>query len=89
MSRVFVTFFKLLFVIFFLLAAGTVVLRICSAQIFQHSSVLTGSGSYETVTNEGISRDMVMLGGRSVGVKLDVEDVLVAVSYTHLTLPTT
>lgn len=77
MSRVFVTFFKLLFVIFFLLAAGTVVLRICSAQIFQHSSVLTGSGSYETVTNEGISRDMVMLGGRSVGVKLDVEDVLV------------
>ncbi len=73
MSRFFVTFLKLLCAVFAVAAA----LYACGFQVFQHDSIFTGSGTFETVTNQNISKDMVMLGGRSVGVKLDVEDVLI------------
>ena len=36
-----------------------------------------GSGNYETASDGTISPDLVILGGRSIGVKMDVEDVLV------------
>lgn len=77
MSRIFVTFFRILCTISGAAAAGAVVLYVCGFQIFHSESVFTGSGNFEIVANQNISKDMVLLGGRSVGVKLDVEDVLI------------
>ena len=77
MSRFFVTFFKMLCTISAAAAAGVAMLHICGFQMFNSESIFTGGESFEIVANQNIDRDMVMLGGRSVGVKLDVEDVLV------------
>ena len=77
MSRIFVTFFKILCTISAAAAVCAVVLQLCGFQIFHRESIFTGSENFEIVANQDIGEDMVMLGGRSVGVKLDVEDVLI------------
>lgn len=77
MSRVFARFIKPLFLVVLLLSVGLAVLHMCGIRIFQPESIFTGAESPLIAANEEISSDMVMLGGRSIGVKLDVEDVLV------------
>ncbi len=77
MSRVFVRFIKPIFIVVILLSIGLSVLHMCGIQIFEPESIFTGAESRMIAADGEISSDMVIPGGRSIGVKLDVEDVLV------------
>ena len=77
MSKRFVRFVKVSVIAVLFLFIVLAVFHVCGILPLQRESILTGAESRPIAVNEKISSDMVVLGGRSIGVKLDVKDVLV------------
>ena len=77
MDRISVTLIRLIFFAILAVLVGMAVFRMFASGLPFSKSVAAGSGNYETASDGTISPDLVIPGGRSIGVKMDVEDVLV------------
>ena len=74
MDRISVTLIRLIFFAILAVLVGMAVLRMFASGLPFSKSVAAGSGNYETASDGTISPDLVIPGGRSIGVKMDVEE---------------